>query len=750
MFSDFSEVVKLEAVPLVVLIKEESSSRMSLMASAMASSSPLTNSSSVPPSESQNQRNDHGHHTEQLPLSTRPYRFSERTQSLRPQESSLAKKRRLLAGQRCILLENGWICCNRLRCVSKFDKEVIQSRRSAYLGMSCFERKTTLKAMLQGDRSFRFEGNRVCQQFIIHVLTFSNSLIAAVKELPSARASASAHPCQRDGLSDCAKVDVLVFLRRLAESCGDRMPDSAEIHLPYHVKADVYKMFIEDVTHPENAFLSRRVSQAYFYSIWKQGAPDIKIRKIHRFTKCTDCEFYRAEMARAGLDLQKCERLKSAKSAHVKYVMQERLEYASKRDRARRSPEKFCSLIVDGADQSAYGLPHLIHNTKAMRGERLKVRLIALKEHLPIPNVFFYLMTEEFETGANHVIEVVHRFLTQKAEKGPLPPTLYVQVDNCWRENKNKYFMAYFENLVAMGVVVEAFISFLPVGHTHEDIDQVFSRTAVHLRSHDAVTMTDLAEELSASYSPRPTVSRISAVANFSGLCDAVRCLQNPPAWTQFQYFHFHRDPRVPSPPNQIFSTNLSVRENSTSAWIPFFRNRGFLKIAPDLRRTPSTKIRPPDNYDAVIRAIETAETLINSQDKMRSLRTLAKEVYSSREQPFHWHRRSMIELNGAHTANIDEGSLHQRETNAQDVLSFEYAYERGDMVAAKPCDSSAPFWVAQVEKIHNDCRGICQSLTVRWYEPNCSSERNAFEATYVPSFLNYVIYAHERAHSVD
>ncbi len=34
--------------------------------------------------------------------------------------------------------------------------------------------------------------------------------------------------------------------------------------------------------------------------------------------------------------------------------------------------------------------------------------------------------------------------------------------------------MSYFEVLVGMGVIFEAFVSFLPVGHTHEDIDQVF------------------------------------------------------------------------------------------------------------------------------------------------------------------------------------------------------------------------------------------------------------------------------------
>lgn len=448
--------------------------------------------------------------------------------------------------------------------------------------------------------------------------------------------------------------------------------------------------------------------------MWKQGAQNIKVRKVHRFTKCSDCEFYRTELAKAGLDLDKGNTLKKAKSVHIEYVMQERLEYAAKRDKAKRNPEKYCSIIIDGADQSAYGLSHLIFNTKSMRGEKLKVRLIGIKEHLPIPNVFFYLMTEEFETGSNHIVEALHRFLTQKAKNDHLPLVLFVQADNCSRENKNKYFMSYLEMLVAMGVVVEVFVSFLPIGHTHEDIDQVFSRTALHLRSHDAITIEDLSDELSVSYTPKPRVSRIAAVANFSGLCDTSRCVYSPPHWTHYQYFHFYRDTGTPKTPLQLFRTNLSVRINSSSAWKPFHGNRGFLKFAPDLRQTPSSQLKSPTNYNAVLRAIETAETLINNQVKMDCLRSLASEVYRDREHVFHWNLQTMIELNGHYKSNSIQDSNLTPNFSSNGNLRFEYAYDRGDMVAARPESSSDMFWLAQVEDVHNNSSGVPLKLTVR------------------------------------
>ena len=49
--------------------------------------------------------------------------------------------------------------------------------------------------------------------------------------------------------------------------------------------------------------------------------------------------------------------------------------------RARLHSSKYCSIIVDGADQSAFGLPHFTTKPKSNRGHALKVKLIGLLEH---------------------------------------------------------------------------------------------------------------------------------------------------------------------------------------------------------------------------------------------------------------------------------------------------------------------------------------------------------------------------------
>ncbi|KAL3697489.1 hypothetical protein R1sor_011565 [Riccia sorocarpa] len=57
-----------------------------------------------------------------------------------------------------------------------------------------------------------------------------------------------------------------------------------------------------------------------------------------------------------------------------------------------------------------------------------------------------------------------------------LPPTFYIQLDNSGKDNKNWVMMAFFSELVIQGVFKTVFMSFLIVGHTHEDVDAFFSK----------------------------------------------------------------------------------------------------------------------------------------------------------------------------------------------------------------------------------------------------------------------------------
>ncbi|KAL3694844.1 hypothetical protein R1sor_008495 [Riccia sorocarpa] len=60
-----------------------------------------------------------------------------------------------------------------------------------------------------------------------------------------------------------------------------------------------------------------------------------------------------------------------------------------------------------------------------------------------------------------------------------LPPNLYIQLDNSGKDNKNWPMMAFCSELVARGCCKTVTMSFLMVGHTHEDVDAFFSKVNV-------------------------------------------------------------------------------------------------------------------------------------------------------------------------------------------------------------------------------------------------------------------------------
>jgi hypothetical protein len=70
-----------------------------------------------------------------------------------------------------------------------------------------------------------------------------------------------------------------------------------------------------------------------------------------------------------------------------------------------------------------------------------------------------------------------------------LPPTLHVQLDNCWKDNKSRHVKCFWSLLVAKGIFEEIQVSYMVVGHTHDDVDASFGRWSMKLRENDYPTI---------------------------------------------------------------------------------------------------------------------------------------------------------------------------------------------------------------------------------------------------------------------
>ena len=90
-------------------------------------------------------------------------------------------------------------------------------------------------------------------------------------------------------------------------------------------------------------------------------------------------------------------------------------------------------------------------------------------------------------------MDVISKFRLEEPGQ-QLPPNLHIQMDNTSADNKTKVHFLVTRHLVQAGVFKSVTTGFLPVGHTHEDIDQAFSTIARYLRSNPCDTFEQLVQ----------------------------------------------------------------------------------------------------------------------------------------------------------------------------------------------------------------------------------------------------------------
>jgi hypothetical protein len=231
------------------------------------------------------------------------------------------------------------------------------------------------------------------------------------------------------------------------------------------------------------------------------------------------------------------------KREHKAVINAERDSYYVRIAKATQNPEQFLSLIVDGADQKKNALPHHAKEGKGTSGLwKQPVHNYGVLSHGR--QAFSFLCNDSMKQGTNVTIEVVHRVLlhTLKME-GKLPDVMFVQLDNTTKQCKSRYLMAYMASLLASGVFKRILVSFLPVGHTHEDVDQLFSTFSRALNFLNAYTREELAAVIkgafnSTAYKHPIHVEQMDAIVNYSDFVEEMTCIpEGISRWYQFRFY---------------------------------------------------------------------------------------------------------------------------------------------------------------------------------------------------------------------
>lgn len=143
------------------------------------------------------------------------------------------------------------------------------------------------------------------------------------------------------------------WFRNFAKN-ADYMPNSSARTLPSCLSnLAVYQLYKEE---QENKPVLTRTH--FLYQMWKKQFP-----KQSRFTKCTICVHLREKLRSAGVDESRSE-LTLLRKVHLTQQMTEREKYYKHGEKAKRNPEKYLSITMDGMDQAKHNIPHFNIHTK--------------------------------------------------------------------------------------------------------------------------------------------------------------------------------------------------------------------------------------------------------------------------------------------------------------------------------------------------------------------------------------------------
>jgi hypothetical protein len=160
--------------------------------------------------------------------------------------------------------------------------------------------------------------------------------------------------------------------------------------------------------------------------------------------------------------------------------------------KSEHEPWRYGQMMIDGMTKNTTRLPRIKVKAKYWESRRgvkggdqempyyetgLMGSQIAGMPH------FCDFYNKNLSDDANFMVEIVHKNIARMQQHNlennrPNPTTLYIQLDNVGT-NKSKLMFIYLSWLVATGVFDKIKVGFLIVGHTHEFIDQFFSRYAI-------------------------------------------------------------------------------------------------------------------------------------------------------------------------------------------------------------------------------------------------------------------------------
>ena len=304
----------------------------------------------------------------------------------------------------------------------------------------------------------------------------SSLLFLTHRQLPKLEKSAARAGKGSQGRFTDKGAGARIFLKELWDK-GNYSPVTGDVLLPPFGKTYYYERYAAQ--HPLG------VEKETFLHLWRTLFPKMKVPSDQRLGMCRYCTEAKEKLELAVTEADR-DAIAKELQEHLLFIQGERAHYHNVRKEAKENPRYFVfdftlvrkklALIIDWMDSKKTTSPHL---ARRYRGDPdpLKLRVCGVLAHGPEQAEWAYI-SYEFSSEANTNITCLLKTLEHIAsgDLRNLPRHLHVQMDNSGKENKNNNMHGFLAALVQLSHFDLLEISYLPTGHTHEDVDALFSR----------------------------------------------------------------------------------------------------------------------------------------------------------------------------------------------------------------------------------------------------------------------------------
>ena len=276
------------------------------------------------------------------------------------------------------------------------------------------------------------------------------------------------------------------------------------------------------------------VSLSYFRKIMKEHFPKIKCPKWHSFHKCGIC--YDLDLALKDSEVKKdratVKELRALQTTHLQQTADERTKFYNHNTKCitggKRGVDRafdYASVIIDGMTQHTTIIPRDPRKPAWMEGQEL-LDVHCMGSLVKGVGAFMDFQFKNFKNDSNALLHTLHLDVVRiqqecSQRQRRMPEVLFIQLDNVGT-NKNHHLIAYCSWLVKTGVFKKIKIGFLIAGHTHENIDQMFSRFSIRLRRKECFTLPELMKVAEECFTPVPKFILTTEIPNIAEWLDGI------------------------------------------------------------------------------------------------------------------------------------------------------------------------------------------------------------------------------------